>query len=66
MAEYMPYIVQELEVQDNQLMLTLKMALESDLRLRFYNAAQYSTWKAGLEALLQLLFSPGSDSLLLV
>ena len=59
-------MMQELEAQDSQLTLTLKMALESDLRLRFYDAAQYSTWKAGLEALLQLLFSPGSDSLLLV
>ena len=52
-------LIQELEANDDELTLTLKMALESDLRLRFYDTAHFSTWKAGFEALLQLLFSPG-------
>ena len=52
-------MLQDIEAQDDDLELTLKMALEPDLRLRFFDAAQFSTWKRGLETLQQLLFSPG-------
>ena len=51
-----------MEALDDSLELTLKMALEPDLRLRFYDAASFSTWKKGFEVLQQLLFSPGSVS----
>ena len=54
-----PPCVQDIEAQDDNLELTLKMALEPDLRLRFFDAAQFSTWKRGFETLQQLLFSPG-------
>ena len=50
----------DVEALDDSLELTLKMALEPDLRLRFYDAASFSTWKKGFEVLQQLLFSPGS------
>ncbi|DBA89209.1 hypothetical protein WJX77_000076 [Trebouxia sp. C0004] len=53
------YYVEDIEAQDDDLQLTLKMALEPDLRLRFFDAAHYSTWKRGFETLQQLLFSPG-------
>ncbi|KAL3160650.1 hypothetical protein ABBQ32_010571 [Trebouxia sp. C0010 RCD-2024] len=53
------YYVEDIEAQDDALELTLKMALEPDLRLRFFDAAQFSTWKQGFETLQQLLFSPG-------
>lgn len=53
------YCLQDIEAQDDDLQLTLKMALEPDLRLRFFDAAHYSTWKRGFETLQQLLFSPG-------
>ena len=52
-------VLQDIEAQDDDLELTLKMALEPDLRLRFFDAAQFSTWKRGFETLQQLLFSPG-------
>lgn len=52
-------MVQDIEAQDGVLELTLKMALEPDLRLRFFDAAQFSTWKQGFQTLQQLLFSPG-------
>lgn len=52
-------MLQDIEAQDDDLELTLKMALEPDLRLRFFDAAQFSTWKQGFETLQQLLFSPG-------
>ena len=52
-------MLQDIEAQDDDLELTLKMALEPDLRLRFFDAAQFSTWKRGFECLQQLLFSPG-------
>ena len=52
--------MQDVDALDDSLELTLKMALEPDLRLRFYDAASFSTWKKGFEVLQQLLFSPGS------
>lgn len=52
-------MLQDIEAQDDDLELTLKMALEPDLRLRFFDAAHFSTWKRGFETLQQLLYSPG-------
>ena len=50
---------QELEVNDDDLVITLKMALEADLRLKFYEPSTFGVWRRGLEKVMSLIFAPG-------
>ena len=53
------WCLQELEVNDDDLVITLKMALEADLRLKFYEPSTFGVWRRGLEKVMSLIFAPG-------
>ena len=46
-------------MNDDDLVITLKMALEADLRLKFYEPSTFSVWRRGLEKVMSLIFAPG-------
>ena len=46
-------------MNDDDLVITLKMALEADLRLKFYEPSTFGVWRRGLEKVMSLIFAPG-------
>ncbi|KAK9811688.1 hypothetical protein WJX72_008422 [[Myrmecia] bisecta] len=53
------YYVEEVSNNDDDLEITLKMGVEPDLRLKFFDHLTYKAWRRGLTLLLTLLLTPG-------